>query len=62
MGRFIMFRLFLILGILIWLLCTAEAVPYLTVQQGRLFGETIDFNEDGKSTLLDVFKVRSKIN
>ncbi|KAJ8036009.1 Cholinesterase [Holothuria leucospilota] len=32
-----------------------ELEMYL-VQQGRLFGETIDFNEDGKSTLLDVFK------
>lgn len=35
-----------------------QGVPYVTVQQGQLFGETVDFNEDGLSAKVDVFKVR----
>ncbi|KAJ8036005.1 Acetylcholinesterase 1 [Holothuria leucospilota] len=33
-----------------------EGVPYVTVQQGRLFGETVEFDEDGTSKQVDVFK------
>ncbi|KAJ8036004.1 Acetylcholinesterase [Holothuria leucospilota] len=35
---------------------TLGGVPYVTVDQGRLFGETVDFDEDGTSTKVDVFK------
>lgn len=40
------------------LITIVRGVPYVTVQQGQLFGETVDFNEDGVSTKVDVFKVR----
>lgn len=38
-------------------LCSlVEGVPYVTVQQGRLFGETVEFDGDGTSKQVDVFK------
>lgn len=40
-----------------WVLKTSEGVPYVTVKQGRLFGETLEFNEDNLSTQVDIFKV-----
>lgn len=40
-------------------LCSyVDGAPYVTVKQGTLFGETVDFYENGASTTIDVFKVR----
>lgn len=43
--------------LLLGLTVIVGGVPYVTVQQGQLFGKTVDFDEDGVSAKVDVFKV-----